>query len=555
LELDLRQILRSARRWWWLLLLAPVISGLAARYVESRTATRPTPTYTTGVTLLIEPVAGTGRLAYRADTYAGLVRTDPVLAPVVADLDLPFDAESLKGMVTAYPVLNTELLRVGVTDTDPERAAAIANAVADRFVAFMGSRGAELAAATRASIEEQISATEAEIAELTREIDELEQGDDADDPIVVDRISALQAELGRREDTLEQLQAEWAQVDVSGAATQPQVSVIERAPVPAFADSVGGGRPTTLLAAFAGLLVAVAVLVLVEFLDTSLRSETNVFGVTGAPVLTTLPRLRGLRDPSRRLFIVERPHEPAAEAIRLLRTNVEFASASQPVQVLVVSSATSGEGKSTVAANLAVAMAQAGRRTVLVDADLRQPLQHRIFGLPNAHGLTSLLRDPEADWDWALHGTRVANLRVVPSGPLPPNPADLLSLDLFERLLDDLKSVTDLVVVDTPPILSVSDPLAVAAHADGLLLVCRLGRTRVGTVARAAATLRRGSVRLIGVVLNGKSRRDDGYGGEYLSGYYLRPWSEDPESAAVRNGHDRDGAAIRGEPRRLPPTG
>ncbi len=494
-------------------------------------------------------------LAYSAETYAGLIVTDPILAPVVADLGLPFDVADLKGIVSVSPVFDTELLRLSVTDTDPMRAAAIANAVADQFVNYMGSRGAEVVDATRAAIESQIDSTTQEVDGLAREIDALEQSGDADNPAVEAQIEGLQAQLVQREETLAQLEAELAQVDREGATTRPEVTVIERASVPTSANPVAGGRPTTLLAAFAGLLVAVAVLILVEFLDTSVRTNTDVFGAIGAPVLSTIPKLRGLRDPARRLFIVERPNEQASESVRLLRTNIEFASAAHPVKVLVVSSAAPGEGKSTVAANLAVAMAQAGLKTVLVDADLRQSVQHRIFEVPNDRGLTTLLRNSSLTWDHVRRETRVANLSVVPGGPLPSNPADLLSLERLERLLEEIREQADIIVVDTPPILAVSDPLVVAAHADGLLLVCRLGRTSVAAVGRVSTVLRQGSVRVVGVVLNGKSRRDDGNVAGYPSGYYPRTWSEESEPSiayVAQNGHARDKAVVDGAALRPP---
>lgn len=508
MELDLRQILRFVRRWWWLLLLAPVLSGLSAGYVESqRDPLGSTPVYTANATLLINPVQGTGRLTYRAETYAGLALTDPVLLPVIADLDLPFTVPELKEMITVFPVLDTELLTVSVTGTEPERTAAIANAVAATFVEFMGAQGAEVAGRTSASLEDQRTDVQGEIDALRRQIRELEQSDQSDDVTESDRITALRADLEQRQQELAQLEDDLAQVNSNAAAAQPQVSMIEEASVPASADARNGGPPTVLLAAIAGLLVAVAALVIIEFLDTSVRFSTDIATLVGAPVLTTIPKLRRLRIPTERLFVTKRSHSPAAESIRLLRTNlnVELASWTPQGKIVVVSSASEGEGKSIVAANLATSMAVVGLKTVLIDADLRQPFQHRIFNVPNEVGLTDLLNRSEVARGQTIKDHHVENLYIIPSGPLPANPSDLLSMDRLEPLLEELREFADIIIIDTPPILAVSDPLVVAAHADGVLIVCWSGRTSVEALRRAARVLRQGSLRVAGVVLNGRS--------------------------------------------------
>ena len=548
MELDLRQILRFTRRWWWLLLLAPVLAGFTARYVRlQRAVPESALTYTTSATLLINPVPGTGRLAYRAETYAGLALTDPVLTRVVADLNLPFSAPTLKQLITVSPIVNTELLTLAVTDTDPERAAAIANAVAARFAESMSSQGSELAGQTRVTLEQQTTTMQGEIDALTIRIRDLEQDGNPDDAVEQEQVSALRAELERRQQSLVLLEEDLQQVDLNIAAAQPQISVAEEAPVPMFPNDDAAGIPIIPLATIAGLLIAIAALVLVELMDTSVKAGTEVTSLTGASVLSTLPNVRGLRTPTERLFVVKRSVTPAAESIRLLRTNIniERASWSPPGKILVISSATLSEGKSIVAANLAAAMAQVGLRTVLIDADLRRPIQHSIFDVSNKRGLSTLLNRPEASLEASLNeemiDSNIANLSIIPSGPLPSNPADLLSMGRLGALLGQLRERVDIVVIDTPPVLAVSDSISVAAHADGVVLVCRFGRTSEGALGRAANVLRQGSVRLIGVVLNGRSRWDGMEGqSDYMNNYGWELTTEVPSATATsfQNAHE-----------------
>jgi len=201
------------------------------------------------------------------------------------------------------------------------------------------------------------------------------------------------------------------------------------------------------------------------------------------------------------------------------------------------------EGKSTVTANLAVAMAQAGFTTVIIDADLRRPSQHKIFAVPNERGLTTLLTHPDQPWNWAAVEVLSGSLYVIPSGPLPPNPADLLSSERWRQTLATIVEMVDFVLIDTPPILTASDPLVVAPAADGVVLVCRAGRTRREALRRATMALRQGTVRIVGVVLNQRTgREDDSY---Y---YYQGPYRVDKPAAASGNGRSTHGKRLKADP-------
>jgi len=216
------------------------------------------------------------------------------------------------------------------------------------------------------------------------------------------------------------------------------------------------------------------------------------------------------------------PRSAAAEAYRTLRTNIQFASIERPHRTLVVTSASAREGKTTTTANFGVVNAQAGTRVCVIDADLRRPTLHKVFGLSNSHGLSTVLIADQPLVKVA-QATRIENLSVVTSGPLPPNPAELVGSrrmrELLERAVDDF----DLIVCDTPPVVPVADAVALAAQCDGVILVVRTGRVPQEIVKRAVAQIEAVKGRILGVLLNSVNlRRDASYYGydRYYGAYY-----------------------------------
>jgi capsular exopolysaccharide synthesis family protein len=207
------------------------------------------------------------------------------------------------------------------------------------------------------------------------------------------------------------------------------------------------------------------------------------------------------------LITLTDPTSPAAEAFRTLRSNLQFAALDKPARALVVSSPAPEEGKSITAANLAIAMAQAGLRTILVDADLRRPSQHTLWKVPNDAGLTTLiLANDLRQAALPLRETQAQNLKLLTSGPLPPNPADLIASQRMEAVMAFLAEQADHIVFDAPPVLAVTDALLLAARADGLLLVLKAGTTRRDHALRAKQALERANVRILGVALTNAPR-------------------------------------------------
>jgi capsular exopolysaccharide synthesis family protein len=201
------------------------------------------------------------------------------------------------------------------------------------------------------------------------------------------------------------------------------------------------------------------------------------------------------------LVTVTNPRLPVAEAYRTLRTNLEFASLERPLRTLLVTSPGPEEDKSVVLANLAVVIAQAGKRVILVDGDLRRPRQHELFGLSNAVGLSTVLRG-EASVALPLADGGVAGLSVLPSGPLPLNPAELLASRRMSELIATLSDQADMVLFDAPPVVAVTDAAILAGQVDGVLLVIHARQTRREHAQRAKDLLEKVHARLLGAVLN-----------------------------------------------------
>ncbi len=212
------------------------------------------------------------------------------------------------------------------------------------------------------------------------------------------------------------------------------------------------------------------------------------------------------------LITLTTPRSQASEAYRALRTNLTFAGLNEPLHTLVITSPAPEEGKSTTLANLAVTFAQSGKKTLVVDCDLRHPSQHTIWGVPQQPGLTDMmlegLKKPP------LVDVGVENLSLLPSGSLPPNPADLLGSQRMDAIIKQLKGEADIVLFDAPPVIAVTDATLLATKLDGVLLVFRAGGTRRDHAERAKELLERVNIRLVGAVLT-NAQVDVRMGGYY----------------------------------------
>ena len=202
------------------------------------------------------------------------------------------------------------------------------------------------------------------------------------------------------------------------------------------------------------------------------------------------------------LITIMNPRSPISEAYRTLRTNLEFSSLDKPIRTMVVTSAAPDEGKSTTLANLAVALAQGGKKVIVVDCDLRRPSLHQLFNARNATGFTDMMRDDALMSKPPLQETGVANLQLLTSGTLPPNPAELVGSRRMGDLIAALVKKAEMVLFDAPPIIAVTDAAVLASKVDAVLLVISAGKTKREHAKKAQALLEKVNARLIGTVLN-----------------------------------------------------
>ena len=319
----------------------------------------------------------------------------------------------------------------------------------------------------------------------------------------------------------------------TGGPAPIKVEVVENARLPGGPVSPQPTRNVG-LALVLGLLLGIGIAVLRETLDTTVKSTQDLQERVGAPVLGVIgfdPEAK-----TRPLIVQADPHSSRAEAFRQLRTNLQFVDVDHRPTSIVVTSSLSEEGKTTTTANLAISLSQAGIRLALLEGDLRRPRMAEYLGIEGAVGLTTVLVG-RASLDDALQPWGDAGLLVLPSGATPPNPSELLGSQGMADLLRELESRVDLVLIDAPPLLPVTDAAVLSVIASGSLLVVRHGRTRREQVSTAIESLRRVDAHLFGVILNmAPTKGPDAYRYGYGYGYDYRPRSvvagKVPEQAA-----------------------
>lgn len=289
---------------------------------------------------------------------------------------------------------------------------------------------------------------------------------------------------------------------------------------PAIASSTPVAPKKTqnvVLAFVAGLLLALVIVFLSVFLDRTVKDDQELQERTGLVPLSHVP-FAARRRRTGELVSLERT-SPAYEAYRRLRTNVVFANGSDEIKSLVVTSPSAQDGKSRTAANLAVVLASAGHRTLLLDADFRRPSLHKIFKLESGAGLVNLVLNDSEDAKLLQTVENVPNLWVVPAGPPPPNPSELLGSQRMEELIERFREHFQFIVIDTPPVNSATDAAVLSPSVDGTILVIEHGRTSYPALVHAQESLDMVGAKVLGVVMN-KVRRRDAYYSNYYSRYH-----------------------------------
>jgi capsular exopolysaccharide synthesis family protein len=312
-------------------------------------------------------------------------------------------------------------------------------------------------------------------------------------------------------------------IRLSRLRSTPGVVQIQRALIPSEPVSPQPVRDT-MLGAVIGILIMGAIVVLIEYLDDSIKTPEDVNNVMGLPVIGLIGEMNVSRKKKKELgiYITENPRSPIAESFRTLRGNLEFAGVDNPLKTLMVSSASPGVGKTTVTVNLAAAVAQGGKRVLLLDADLRRPSMHRFVDVPNRSGLSELFRVPNSSYRDVTYELENPNLSVITSGALPPNPAELLGSDRMIHILEQISNDYDMIIIDSPPLIVV-DPVLLSAKTDGIVLIIKPGETKFDAARVMIEQLEMAGARIVGTVFNPISRRKSKYYSgkyRYYSDYY-----------------------------------
>lgn len=507
-SIDLRKNLALIFHWLWLIALAVIMAGGAAYFVSQHM----TPIYQSSTTLLINEAPANKTTEYNniltserlAKTYAEMIVKRPVLDEVIWRLSLGYWPEQLAEMISVTPVRDTQLITITVESANMNHSTAIANALVVVFTEQLQESQSSRFSASKENLQKQITESEAQIAKIRDEMDAARDRDE---------IARLETRLNQYEQINANLVMGYEQIRTTEAQSASNVEQIEKAvnnPIPVRPKTV----QNTLLAALMGMVLAVGGVFLFDALDDTIKSPEDIQNKLHLPVLGAIPCFEEPEDGQP--ISQSAPRSPVTEAFRSLRLNIQYSSVDAPLHTLIVTSPAPSEGKTTVVSNLAVVMSKTGKRVTVLDADMHCPRVHSSFKVNFQPGLSSLFLSPLCHLNGTFQETRIESLYVVSAGELPPNPSELLGSKKMSEIISLVVEKSDLVIIDTPPILSVTDATVLAPQVDGVLLVVKPGATKISMLTALVEQLHRVGARVIGVVINGVDKKNRRYG------YYYR---------------------------------
>ncbi|HDD24629.1 MAG TPA: polysaccharide biosynthesis tyrosine autokinase [Chloroflexi bacterium] len=497
-----RYYLKLIFHWWWLLIIGALIPGGVSYQLTSQKQDF----YQAAATVMVgsglqnpDPDLWQLNLSNTlAAAYAELVRQGPVTSAVIERLGLERSPEQLAEQIGTRIYSGAQLLEIQVTDTDPEAAALIANALADELIrrspASGGSDPAQQEFIRRQLEELQMKVTDVNerINALTTSLADLTSAAEIQD--AQDRIAAL-------EEVKNRYQMTYANLLDSYQAESPNVLSLFEPAVPPQWPIASKTKLIVAIASMAGVGLALGAIFLMEYLDTSLRwEEAGTQSILEMPVLGVIPQ-----QTSRKASLIFNPLSPVSEGVRTIQANIFLMRPDHPFKTLLLTSPGISEGKSFVLANLAVVLAAAGNRVIVVDSDMRRPTLHEYLDRPNAIGLADVLRHANTVDAQVipLQETDYDGLMLLTAGRPPVDPATLLTSPRFQNLLAVLSQQSDVVLVDSPPVIGPPDATVIATLVEGTILVASVGQSRRELIEQARdRLLRQPGVHLLGITVN-----------------------------------------------------
>jgi len=508
------QILRQ-RKWW---VGSIAMLGLAASLAFSLTAHKQ---YSATAQLLVQPSVETGGLS--------VVQEPVTQTDVETELQLVTSApvqQAVRNRLKSTPAVSTsevgqtDVMAITATSGVSSQASLIANLYATAFVQYQQEVASHSLATAEAQVSTQISSIEKQVSSSRGNTTSPEA------TALLNQEAVLKEQL--------------AQMQVSGSVDTGAVALVTPAQAPISPSSPKPAQDA-LLGLAAGLALGLAVAFLRDSLDDRLTSKEATEQAGGASVLAMTPAMPSWRRSAPLVVTVTEPNSPAAESYRSLRTSLQFARQERQLSSLLVTSPGVGEGKTSTLANLGVVFAQAGERVLLVSGDLRRPRIGAFFGLDEQTGLTSVLLDERTLEEAILPVPGIDRLSLLPAGPVPPNPAELLGSprvrDIFTRLRDQY----GLVLIDSPPVLPVTDAAILSRQADATLMLAAVGQTRRADLYRAVEKLDRVGATILGTVLNKVTRQT----GRYYGYTYTYKAYQAGAHAVAQAGHPNGNSKIK----------
>jgi capsular exopolysaccharide synthesis family protein len=497
--MDPAELMRAIRRRWPIVAVT-VAAALAAGWLTTRVVP--------AGPLQVNYKATHVLLSTSSDPYAPGTSNLKTMAALATVGEVPERVAEATGLgeptdlvqdIRATGNQNTGILKITATSSDPNEAVTLANAFANELVAFINQRGNVTTSREAESIQRQLDKLEEEIAAYQRQLGEEIETDEA--TIAAQRDAAI-----RRYGLLYD---RYSQLSIQTSSPTKLQSIQDAVPVPVKSGGFIQVRSTPsrlLLAGFLGILAAIGLVFVWERLDTRIHTKESAEQHFDLPVLAEIPFVRRWRRRPA-IAVSTSPKSPVADSFRLLAAGIVRRPPTPP-QVILVTGPGPGEGKSTVAANLAAAFAEVGKKVLILSCDLHRPTIHLMFGVPNSRGLTDALRS-QRDGSAIVNGqgwrTPLPNVRLVPSGIVPEKPGELLASPLMRQVIAGAREVADVVLIDTAPILASSDATHLFPLIDAVLVVGRAGRTTALSAQRSSELLLRLGAPVVGAALNGST--------------------------------------------------